>query len=378
MWPNDGDGLAWADPKRGFPPGWHGGLQADRPGPVSKCHRGLHRADLHLQGRRSRSSPACHPAGLDHLLEAGLPAGVQAEGRHGRQGAPVPGSVEALGIWRRPVHRGLVDPVPPVQVVAHRRERRGARRRLHEGNEEAVDPAARLHHALFEVAVDVLKRTAALDDKSPSSTPSRPPTSTPSWGRSAGPAARANVAKTALVGGQWGRRQDVPLRHGHRQQPGGAEHPRRRQAPALSARRERPRPAGRDGRRPGPGAPMAAVLALPASPSRSGRSASSTTSARASSMAKLSGSSGRTAPARPRRSTSLIGAAARRGARRLRRARHHAMPPHARCRTGLALTPRSLGRSTALTVFENVLVGGVSGRAGRAPGLRSLASRRSS
>ena len=45
------------------------------------------------------------------------------------------------------------------------------------------------------------------------------------------------------------------------------------------------------------------------------------------------------------------------------------VPPHARCRTGLALTHQIPHPFDALTVFENVLVGGVfgGGRAGALP-----------
>ncbi len=67
-------------------------------------------------------------------------------------------------------------------------------------------------HALFEVAIDALKRTPASTTRPPSATPSRRPTSTRSSARSTGPRARPfpNVAKTPLVGGQWRKGTHVP------------------------------------------------------------------------------------------------------------------------------------------------------------------------
>jgi len=63
----------------------------------------------------------------------------------------------------RHVHRGVVDAAAPVQVLADRGERRRPGRRLHQGDQEKqwTQPLG-FTHALFEVAVDVLKRAASL------------------------------------------------------------------------------------------------------------------------------------------------------------------------------------------------------------------------
>ncbi len=93
MWPNDADGLGWADPKTGQPPMLKAGrLHRGRRRPLPGRHRGLHAADQQVQGRRLRHPQRrLHPAGLRELLEAVVPAGVPAHGRHRRQGAALPG-----------------------------------------------------------------------------------------------------------------------------------------------------------------------------------------------------------------------------------------------------------------------------------------------
>ena len=63
------------------------------------------------------------PPGLQHVLEAGGPAGLQAEARHRGEGAAVPGGHRGA---RRPGqqhrHRPVVGPDHAVQVVADRRD----------------------------------------------------------------------------------------------------------------------------------------------------------------------------------------------------------------------------------------------------------------
>ena len=147
-----------------------GRLQARRPRPLPEPHRRLLGADRRLQeGERRDRHRRADPARLHDLLEAGRPAGLPAQGRLGRQGAAVP----ALGRGarrprRRHVHRGVVEP----------RTTRSSRR---SPGQTAAELAAATRaatkkqwtqplgfvHALFEVAVDVLKRAAT-------STTSRP------------------------------------------------------------------------------------------------------------------------------------------------------------------------------------------------------------
>ena len=148
LFPNDGDGNAWGDKQVGFPPVLEkAGLQAHRSGPLPEPHRQLLGADHRLQERQLRDRHRRGAAaGLHHVLEAGAAAGLQAEGRLGRQGDPVPRGRRGAGP-RRPqsVVGGVVVAEPSLQVLADRPERQAARRRLHRRHQEAVDAADRLH-----------------------------------------------------------------------------------------------------------------------------------------------------------------------------------------------------------------------------------------
>ena len=134
-----------------------------------------------------------------------------------------PVAVEALGD-RGPqsLVRGLVDPEPPVQLVAHRPDA--------EQLADAYTAATGRHwtqpigfiHALFEVAVDVLKRSADPTDREAVVEAIVATGSTPWRARSPGSAGQrvraTNVAKTPLVGGQWRRKDGGPHRPRHHRQ----------------------------------------------------------------------------------------------------------------------------------------------------------------
>ena len=221
LWPNDGDGNAWGDPQRGFPPALaKAGYKLVDPGRYPEPDRRLlARRSPRSRRRRSRSSPACRiPPDWTTFWKQARPAGLPAEDRHGRQGAAVPALGRGAGRpRRRHVDRGVVDAAASVQVVAHRRERRGSSppptRR--ETKKQWTQPLGFIH-ALFEVALDVLKRTTSLDDKSADRR--RHQGHQPQHdrrARSAGARGPCRTStKTPLVGGQWGRGKDVPLRHG--------------------------------------------------------------------------------------------------------------------------------------------------------------------
>ena len=90
-------------------------------------------------------------------------------------------------------------------------------------------------HALFEVAVDVLKRSADKNDPKAvvaaiAATKLDTIVGHIAWnGKELPPFAQKNIAKTPLVGGQWRLREGVEIRHrDHRQQDRAAD-PGRRQ-----------------------------------------------------------------------------------------------------------------------------------------------------
>ena len=103
LFPNDGDGNAWGDKELGFPkPLAAMGFTLTDPGPLPERDAGLLGADRRLQerGRRDRHRRR-HPARRQDLPHAGAPAGLQAEGRHARQGAALPRRHRGAGRPRR-------------------------------------------------------------------------------------------------------------------------------------------------------------------------------------------------------------------------------------------------------------------------------------
>ena len=130
LWPNDGDGNAWSSPEVGFPPAFEqAGYTLVDPG---RYENGT--TDFSAQIN------AFKQAGVEIVTGVPIPPDwttfwTQAaqqdfhpEDRVGRQGAAVPRVGRCARRHRRGhVHRSLVDPEPPVQLVAHRRVGKGAR-----------------------------------------------------------------------------------------------------------------------------------------------------------------------------------------------------------------------------------------------------------
>ncbi len=149
LFPNDGDGNAWGDKVVGFPPVLEkGGYKLTDPGRYQNLTDNFSAADRRVQGRPiARSSPAwcCrrisprsgNEASSKASSRRSLPIGkailFPVAGRGARQGRPQ----SVLG--------GLVVAQPSLQVVAHRHERQGSRRRLSGRDQQAVDAADRLH-----------------------------------------------------------------------------------------------------------------------------------------------------------------------------------------------------------------------------------------
>ena len=207
LFPNDSDGNAWGDPKIGFPgPLDQGRLQARRSRPLPAAQQRLFLPDFRFQtgGRRDRHRRD-DPAGLRDLLVAGGAAGLQAQGRHHRQGAAVPVRDRRDGRPRRrpddrksggprPIRSSRASPaIPPGDFDAYKR-RPASRGRN-----------ARLRARPVRIAIDVVKR--AKDSQRPQSvrdavdTTSRTIIGPISWTGGRNPV--KNVCKTPLAGGQW-------------------------------------------------------------------------------------------------------------------------------------------------------------------------------
>ena len=226
LFPNDGDGNAWGDKKLGFPPvAGEAGLHADRPRPLPEPHAAT-------SPRRSPPSrrPACEivtgvvipPDFKTFLTQARSRASSPRSSRVGKA-LLFPGAIEALGDARqRSHHRGLVEPVASVQVARSPGRAPGSSPTPTTAatKKQWTQPIG-FAHALFEVAVDALKRGKPTDKRGRASTRSRRPISTPS---SAGRMGRRGRSRTwprrrwsAASGAQAARPLQVRSRH-HDQQ----------------------------------------------------------------------------------------------------------------------------------------------------------------
>ncbi len=187
-------------------------LQAHRSRPLSEPDRRFLGADRRLPQERGRNRHRRrHPARLHDLLESGQPERFQAQGRHGRQGVAVPG--RAGGAWQeRPqsLQRGLVDADLSLQVRRITGVSAGDLAKAYsQASGKPWTQQLGFVHALFELALDSLKRSAdPTDSKANVEAISKASLDTVVGHLAFGdpklpPFAQRNIAKTPLVGGQW-------------------------------------------------------------------------------------------------------------------------------------------------------------------------------
>ena len=113
-------------------PGLHQNVErllGDAQWPVPRPHDRLHLTDFALQVEQlSDSHRRTDPPGLHHLLSAGRPAGLSAEGGDHRQGHVVPERRAGVGLaGGEREHRVLVGSHAPIQELTHARIVRRAR-----------------------------------------------------------------------------------------------------------------------------------------------------------------------------------------------------------------------------------------------------------
>ena len=249
LWPNDGDGNAWGDPQRGFPPALaSAGYKLVDPGRYPNLSDDFS-AQISTFKKEKVEIVTGVPIPPDwttfwkQAAQQGFKPKIATVGK----ALLFPRSVEALGdlgdgmsteVWwtpRYPFKSSLTGASAAELAAAYTKETK----------KQWTQPLG-FSHALFEVAFDVVQADRRPRRQERGRRGHQGHRSQHHRGADQlGQGARAQRHQDAARGWPVGTRQGLPLRHGHRQQPGGAEHPRLREAPAhrpgVSARS----PAGR-------------------------------------------------------------------------------------------------------------------------------------
>ena len=169
LWPNDGDGNAWGDPKLGFPPALaKAGYKLVDPGRYRTSPTTSPRRSRRSRRRSARSSPACRSRRTSPRSGSRPPS--RASGPRSRPSARRCCSRARSRRWaisatacpprcggRRshPFKSSLTGASAAELAAAYTKDTK----------KQWTQPLG-FAHALFEVAVDVLKRAASVDDKS--------------------------------------------------------------------------------------------------------------------------------------------------------------------------------------------------------------------
>ena len=207
LFPNDGDGNAWGDPERGFPPalkqqgyslidpGRYQNLTDDFSAQISAFKQGQVEivtgvvippdwTTFWTQAKQQGFAPKCASVGKALLF----PVAVEALGEAGHN--------LSTEIWWSPHH--------PFKSSLTGQAAADIAKSYTDATKKQWTQPIGFVHALFEVAVDALKRTAAVGDRAATLqaiTATKLDTAVGPIAWSGGPV--KNVAKTPLVGGQW-------------------------------------------------------------------------------------------------------------------------------------------------------------------------------
>lgn len=216
MWPNDGDGLAWSSSEVGFPPALQPkGYKVVDPGRYENL-----KDDFSAEISAFKKDAAeivtgvMLPPDLGTFLTQAKQQGFTPKAMTVGKAALFPSAVEAIGgglgdgltteIWWSPSH-----PFKSSLTGASAAELADAYQK--KTSKQWSQPIGFIH-ALFELAADTLSRTQNIDDKAAilsavKTTNLNTIVGSISWGGGPVP----NVAKTPLVGGQWGKGKDFPF-----------------------------------------------------------------------------------------------------------------------------------------------------------------------
>jgi branched-chain amino acid transport system substrate-binding protein len=207
LWPNDGDGNAWGDPKLGFPPPLkEQGYRIVDPGRFQNLTE-----DFSSQITRFKDAKAeivtgvPLPPDFTNFWKQASQQGFRPKIASVGKALLFPASVEALGdlgdgmsteVWWSPTHpfKSSLTGATAAQLAEEYQRQTG---------KQWTQPIGFVH-ALFEVAAAALKRAGKLDDRQALSDAIKATTQDTIVGKiswAGGPV--PNVAKTPLVGGQW-------------------------------------------------------------------------------------------------------------------------------------------------------------------------------
>ncbi len=213
MWPNDGDGLAWSDAQRGFPPALSaGGFTLVDPGRYQNLTDDFSaQINTFKSGNVDIVTGVMIPPDLVTFMTQASQQGFRPKMVTVAKAALFPSSVEAIGgnladgltteIWWTPSHpfsSSLTSATAADLAAAYTKET----------GQPWMQPLGFIH-SLFEVATDVLARASNIDDKASirdaiKTTKLNTIVGPVDW--STGPT--PNVTKTPLVGGQWSRTEN--------------------------------------------------------------------------------------------------------------------------------------------------------------------------
>ena len=214
LFPNDGDGNAWGDPNLGFPKPLAGmGYTLTDPG---RFQNGTQDFSAQIAAFKSAGcdivTGVVIPPDAKTFLTQARQQGYRPKVDHPRQGTPLSRRDRgARRSRRRPHHRGLVEPVASVHLLADEAERRArwrpptraaprssGRSRSASRMPSSRSPPMRLKRSKSTAAKDVRDAVAATNLQTV--------VGPVKWG---GQGPFKNVSKTPLVLGQWGKGQQA-------------------------------------------------------------------------------------------------------------------------------------------------------------------------
>jgi branched-chain amino acid transport system substrate-binding protein len=224
LFPNDGDGNAWGDKQVGFPPVLDKlGYSLTDPGALPELDRRfLRRRSQPSRAPTPKSSRRGAAADFTTFWNQALQQGFKPKAASIGKAILFPVAVEALGnrgnnlsseVWWSPSH-------PFASSLTGHSAKDVASAYASATGKQWTQPIGFVH-ALFEVAVDALKRAEQADDpaaiiKAIAATKLDTLVGHIEWnGANLPPFAAKNIAKTPLVGGQWrlkdGNRYDIVI-----------------------------------------------------------------------------------------------------------------------------------------------------------------------